>query len=113
MTDVYFNLILKFSLIMMFAAMSEIAMKKRRYGLTIFMFSLYAGIIRRTLIQLTVIPVGGFIQLSQAQLKAFQLWLQSPNVVNLTDFVMLVGVVVLFHWLTDFEECKKKEVTTK
>lgn len=92
------NLVIKVIILMLLAGCSEFALSQRKFGITIFLFSVYLSVFRRTFLAAIASYSGLFNHIPYKDVSAFQSFLTEKGA-TFTDIVMLIASVFLFFSL--------------
>lgn len=95
-----FNLVIKVAILMLLAGASEFTLSIRRYGVTVFLFTVYLSVFRRTMLAAISAYVGLFKHATPSTMM-IQNFLMSGLGVTFTDVLLLLGTLFLF-----FEQVK-------
>ncbi len=92
----YISLILRFTILFFTAMASEIAISKRFYSLGIFLFAFWITIFRLAFYRAATAYLGVFQHESSVFVNEASHFIQSSNLTNITDTIILIGVILLF-----------------
>lgn len=101
------SLLMRFVLLQLIAATSELAIKKRLFFLSVLLFGLWVTIFRLTISRAIKASVGVFHYTDSGYLKYLNDLAQSSPVANVTDFFLLIGVIVLFRFVIHYPTLNK------
>lgn len=93
------GLIIRIFIVFFSAAASEVALSKRLYGVALLFLGLWVTFFRLGFLRAATYYVGAFQHESFMQIVNLQTFLKSPQITNVTDGLVLVGVIVSFYWI--------------
>ncbi len=101
----YINLAIRFLILFFVAATSEVAITKKHISLAFLLFALWISFFRLTALRAVSSYVGVFSYDHSPFVNNLMASLTRANLTNVTDFIMLVAVIILF---IDISKTKKE-----
>lgn len=96
MTYDIINLIIRIVILQFVGATSEVAFKRRDWSLVILSFGIWLTTFRLAIFRATSIYIGVFKYESVERVASIQTFITSGAVGNVTDLVLMVGVVLTY-----------------
>lgn len=90
------NLIIRIVILQFVGATSEIAFRKRHVGLTVLSFGVWLTTFRLAVYRSTSIYIGVFKYENPENIKKIQDFLLSAVAGNVTDIVLMIGVILMY-----------------
>ena len=101
------NIIIRFFILFFGAATSQIALENRKYALAFLMFGIWITIFRLTIYRVAIASVGLFGHEEEVIVDGFINFVLSSAAGNVTDSLLLIGVIAIFHQLI-----KQKQISS-
>ncbi len=96
------NVLLRVLILFFAAGASELALNKRLWALSFFLFAVWLTIFRLTIFRVASVYLGVFSHEIPSFVDTIRVFIQSSPVANATDFVILAGTVGVFRWVAKY-----------